>query len=220
MKWETHEFDCPVQRLRGPAKLHYAGRRQKEAGMKSTTSSKTTSPDARSANCFCPLATLREPPVHPPPGPSRSGKRILLVNDHPTMRDLLSDALRDEGYFVILADNQQQAGDLASKSSFNLVLVDLNGPFQNVWETFDQLTREYPLTPIIIATGGPNQLFTALNTGVGVLLRNSIDIPMLLRAIKQLLSRSAEQQLLRLAGRTVELFYKPATAHNGMFTQL
>jgi len=54
-------------------------------------------------------------------------------------------------------------------------------PVKNGWDTFEQLTREHPLIPVIIATARPNQLFTAINAGVGALLEKPMDIPMLLR---------------------------------------
>src|SRR2546421_736042 len=98
--------------------------------VKSKTSSRTASPRSRSTN--------------------RPGKRILLVDDDPTVRDSLNDVLLSEGYLVIPAENGQQALDLASKSSVDLVLLDLNMPVKNGWDTFEQITREHPLIPIII----------------------------------------------------------------------
>ena len=67
------------------------------------------------------------------------------------------------------------------------------------------------LIPIIIATARPNQLFTAVNAGVGALLEKPMDIPMLLRTIRKLLAESTEQRLGRLAGKETEFHYKPAT---------
>ena len=160
--------------------------------MKSNPSPRTTSTRARSTN-----------------GP---GKRILLVDDDPTVRDSLNDVLLSEGYWVIPAENGQQALDLANKSSVDLVLLDLNMPVKNGWDTFEQLSREHPLIPVIIATARPNQLFTALGAGVGALLEKPMDITTLLRTMKELLVETADQRLARLAGRRTEFHYQPATA--------
>jgi len=92
------------------------------------------------------------------------------------------------------------------------VLLDLNMPVKNGWDTFEQLTREHPLIPIIIATARPNQLFTALSAGVGALLEKPMDIPTLLQAMAKLLVETAEQRLARLVGKKTEFHYKPATA--------
>src|SRR5256884_8340920 len=135
--------------------------------MKTNTSSKTTSTRARSSN--------------------RPGKRILLVDDDPTVRDSLNDVLLSRGYSVIPAENGQQALDLANESSVDLVLLDLNMPVKNGWDTYEQLTREHPLIPVIIATARPNQLFTAIHPGAGALLEEPMDIPTVLRTIEKLL---------------------------------
>jgi len=153
----------------------------------------------------------RERSAQRSPGSSRSRKYILLVDDDPAVRDSLTDVLAAEGFFVIPAENGQQAIDLANKSPVDLVLLDLNMPVKNGWDTFERLTAEHPLIPIIIATARPNQLFTALNAGVGALMEKPMDIPTLLRTMEELLVETCEQRLARLAGRITEFHYKPAT---------
>jgi DNA-binding response OmpR family regulator len=144
---------------------------------------------------------------------SRPGKRILLVDDDPTVRDSLSDVLLAEGYAVIPAENGQQALDLANQSAVDLVLLDLNMPVKNGWDTFERLTAEHPLVPIIIITARANQLFTAVSAGAGALLEKPMDIPTLLRAMEELLAETAEQRLARLVGKKTEFHYVPATAY-------
>ena len=155
--------------------------------------------------CANPLPSLH------PEAPA-SGKRILLVDDDPTVRDSLNDVLVAEGYIVIPAENGQQALDLANQLPVDLVLLDLNMPVKNGWDTFERLTAEHPLIPIIIVTARPNQLFTALSAGAGALLEKPMDIPTLLRTMEKLLAETAEQRLARLAGKKTEFHYKPATA--------
>ena len=78
-------------------------------------------------------------------------------------------------------------------------------------DTYEQLTREHPLIPVMIATARPNQLFTAINAGVGALLEKPMDIPMLLRTMEKLLVETTEVRLARLAGLETEFHYKSAT---------
>ena len=132
------------------------------------------------------------------------------MDDDPTVRDSLNDVLVSEGYVVIPAENGQQALDLANRSPVDLVLLDLNMPVKNGWDTFERLTREYPLIPVIIVTARPNQLFTALGAGAGALLEKPMDIPALLRTMEKLLAETAEQRLARLAGQKSEFHYKPS----------
>ena len=180
--------------------------------MKSTTSSKTTATHARSTNRPGQPTPHREPAAQPSPGSSPPGKRILLVDDDPTVRDSLNDVLVAEGYFVIPAENGQQALDFVSKSLVDLVLLDLNMPVKNGWDTFERLTAEHSLIPIIIVTARPNQLFTAVSAGAGALLEKPMDIPTLLRTMEKLLAETAEQRLARLAGKKTAFHYRPATA--------
>jgi DNA-binding response OmpR family regulator len=90
------------------------------------------------------------------------------------------------------------------------VLLDLNMPVKNGWDTFERLTAEHPLIPIIIITARPNQLFTSMGAGAGALMEKPMDIPTLLETMEQLLEESPEQRLARLAGKNTAFLYKPA----------
>jgi CheY-like chemotaxis protein len=170
------------------------------------TATKTTSTHARSTN---PSGQLTP---QPSPGISRSGQRILLVDDDSIARDSLHDVLVGEGYCVLPAENGQQALDLINQVPVDLVLLDLNMPVKNGWDTFERLTARYPLIPIIIATARPNQLFTALSAGAGALLEKPMDIRTLLQTMEKLLAETAEQCLARLVGKNAPFHYQPATA--------
>lgn len=180
--------------------------------MKSSTVSKTATVHVRQAQHSGQTASPRKPAIHHSTGRSRTGKCILLVDDDPTVRDSLKDVLVGEGYCVIPAENGQEALDLAARLPVDLAVLDLNMPVKNGWDTFQQLTFEHPLIPIIIATARPDQLFTALGAGAGALLEKPMDIPMLLRTMAKLLAESADQKLARLAGKETEFHYKAATA--------
>ena len=64
------------------------------------------------------------------------------------MSDTLSNVLVAEGYFVIPAENGQQALDLANQLPMDLVLLDPNMPVKNGWDTFERRAAEHPLLPI------------------------------------------------------------------------
>ena len=95
------------------------------------------------------------------------GKRILIVDDDPAVQGALNDVLVAEGYRVVRAGNGQQAVEMANQTAVDLVLLDLNMPVKGGWETFEQLTREHPIVPIIIITARSNQVFTAASAGAG-----------------------------------------------------
>ncbi|MBI3852875.1 MAG: response regulator [Verrucomicrobia bacterium] len=143
-------------------------------------------------------ATTTKPPAR---------RRILLVDDDADVRGSLQDVLVEEGYVVIPANDGQQALELSASSSIDLVLLDLNMPRKNGWYTFERLSAEHPLVPVVLITARPNQLFTAVGAGVGALLEKPLDIPILLQTIARLLAESDETHLARLAGRDVPFRY-------------
>ena len=139
--------------------------------------------------------------------PRAARKQILLVDDDAGVRGSLQEMLVEEGYEVIPANDGQQALELIASSSTDLVLLDLNMPRKNGWDTFERLNADHPLVPVILITARPNQLFTAVGAGVGALLEKPLDIPVLLQSIARLLAESVETRLARLAGREVPFCY-------------
>ena len=139
-----------------------------------------------------------------------SKRRILLVDDDASVREMLMRVLVGEGYLVLPAASGLEGLKIAAGTQIDLVLLDLNMPGQNGWDTFERLTAENPLSPVIIITARSNQLFTALASGVGALLEKPLDFPNLLQAIANLLAESEEQRLARMAGKPGEFHYLPS----------
>ena len=147
------------------------------------------------------------------PVPSRRGpKRILLVDDDPGVRSSLGAVLQHEGYGVLPAANGLEALQLAAVGSVDLTVLDLNMPIKNGWDTFERLSWEHPLMPIIVITARSNQLFTALGAGVGALLEKPLEIPLFLHTVARLLAEPGETRLARLSGHTTEFTYAPRRA--------
>ena len=71
-------------------------------------------------------------------------KKVLLVDDDPGVRRMLLRVLEEEDYDVVPAVNGLEALDLATNTAPDLVLLDLNLPVQNGWETFERLNTENP----------------------------------------------------------------------------
>jgi DNA-binding response OmpR family regulator len=53
---------------------------------------------------------------------------ILVVEDHPPLRELIATVLNDAGYHVLEAANGEEAIGLAQGASIDLVLTDVNLP--------------------------------------------------------------------------------------------
>jgi len=136
--------------------------------------------------------------------------KLLLVDDDPSIQKMLTRLLAAEGYHVLPATNGQEALELVAATDVDLVLLDLNLPVKNGWDTYERLTTENPLLPIVIITARPNQLFPALAAGVGALMEKPLDFPKLIETIRQLLEEPREQRLARLAGKPAGFHYLPA----------
>ena len=119
---------------------------------------------------------------------SANKKTILLVDDDPSVREMVGRVLIGEGYLVLSAANGPEALRIAATSDIDLVLLDLNMPGQSGWDTFERLTSGNPLLAVMIITARSQQLFTAVNAGVGALLEKPLNFPKLLKTMRDLLA--------------------------------
>ena len=84
---------------------------------------------------------------------SLKGKRILVVEDQDTNWFLIRDILENYEAETIWAEVGQQAIDLInSGQSFDLILMDINLPFMDGYETIRQIKKINPEIPIIAQT--------------------------------------------------------------------
>lgn len=137
-------------------------------------------------------------------------KTVLLVDDEPSVRELVGRVLKSEKYAVVTAENGVEALRLAAQVQIDIVLLDLNLPVKNGWDTFERLTYDHPLVPVIIITARPNQFFSAVGAGAGALLEKPLDFPTLLKTMETLLAEPLETRLARLAGKSAAFHYQPA----------
>lgn len=122
-----------------------------------------------------------------PPGK----KRILLADDSPQIRESLSKVLRNAGYHVTPVAQGGQALDRALEDEFDLLLMDLNMPGMDGWETLDHLARLKPALPVIIITAQPNQRDWAEAEGARALMEKPLEFPRLLQTIRDFTTQPA-----------------------------
>jgi two-component system, NtrC family, response regulator AtoC len=77
---------------------------------------------------------------------------VLVVDDEPAMRLLLSSVLKDEGHDVTAAASGEEALQLLAKRHYRLVVTDLKMPGISGLELLAQVTRDDPDTAVIILT--------------------------------------------------------------------
>jgi len=136
-------------------------------------------------------------------------RRILLVDDDHAVLQSLARVLFSENYSPLLAKNGENAIEILASTRVDLIMLDLNMPVRDGWKTFQDLSWDYPLLPIIIMTARSNQIFPALAAGVGALMEKPFDFPKLLQTIDALLAEPVEARLARNAGKPSQFHYTP-----------
>jgi two-component system, NtrC family, response regulator AtoC len=77
---------------------------------------------------------------------------ILLVDDEPKLRDVLSVGLNDLGYRTLTAPSGSQALDLLQREEVDLVLTDLRMPGIGGRELLKEIKRIRPALPVVLMT--------------------------------------------------------------------
>lgn len=100
--------------------------------------------------------TLPQPSPDPPVAPTEAGpRRILVVDDEPSVRQLLKDLLEGAGYPVDAVGGGEEAvaSVRMSPGSYALVILDVMMQPVDGTETFCRLRSAWPDLPIIFCTG-------------------------------------------------------------------
>lgn len=130
--------------------------------------------------------TERQPTAGPNSPPLRR-QRLLLADDSPEIRESLGKLLRGAGYDVTFAAHGGHVLDRALNEDFDLLLLDLNMPQIDGWDTLDHIASMKPSLPVIIITAQPNQREWVMSAGAHALMEKPLDLPLLLQTIEDFL---------------------------------
>ncbi len=125
-------------------------------------------------------------------------KRILIADDEASVRSSLASVLEMEGYETLEARNGRDVIAKLRREPCDLLLLDLSMPGLDGWRALDGISRLLPLLPVIVITARPNQYPRAVGAAVDALMEKPLDIPILLRAIADLLEASEADRIARL----------------------
>lgn len=78
--------------------------------------------------------------------------RILIAEDEPRIVSFLEKGLKSKGFTTTVAQDAEEAIDLALSNNFDLLLLDLGLPKQDGLEVLEQLRGQGASLPIIILT--------------------------------------------------------------------
>ena len=119
-------------------------------------------------------------------------QNILIVDDEPPMRKLLSNNLKASGYAVRVAADGSEALKLIDEHPFDLLLLDINMPGPNGLQVIEAVRRTEEL-PVMVLSGRGRELdkVEALNRGADDYLSKPFGIAELMARVKALLRRVA-----------------------------
>lgn len=144
-------------------------------------------------------------------------KRILAVDDSPTYLQALSDALRDEGYDVILARSGEEALELIAVQRVDCILLDVVMPGLGGHATCRRIkgapgVRDIPLIMLTSADGREATL-DGLGAGADDYISKGADFEVLRARLRaQLRRRQADEESRRFRQRLVRAEIEAAEA--------
>ena len=134
--------------------------------------------------------------------------KILLADDSPSIRSLVSEILTDAGFVVITAEDGQDALEKIYKQSPDLLILDYEMPYKNGFEVVEDVRSHpgYLHTPIIIFTAVTDKDTKLQGLGLDIddYLIKPTDADEVVARVKLLLKRNKQKMdsnpLTRLPG--------------------
>jgi CheY-like chemotaxis protein len=124
------------------------------------------------------------------PVPSPLLPEVLIVEDEPVLRGLLTELLASEGYQVIAADDGLDAVSVLYGGRPSLVLLDLVLPRMNGLEVLAQIRAESSLAdiPIVAMSAAADLLERAIATGADGVLQKPATAEQVVAAVRAAVS--------------------------------
>jgi DNA-binding response OmpR family regulator len=112
--------------------------------------------------------------------------RVLVIEDHPDLRDFLRLALEAQNYEVLTAANGREALAYLNGHRVDAILTDLFMPEMDGIETLAEVRKRFPGVRVIAMSGRPGFDYLPVTRELGVkhTLRKPFDIQELLAALE------------------------------------
>ncbi len=120
--------------------------------------------------------------------------RILVVDDEPQVRDVVTRTLVACGYEVIAAgDGKEALARFGDGSAVDLVILDLMMPVMGGRECLSRLREVCPTVRVVVTTGytSDGSARDLLGQGAAALLEKPLDLQAVAETVKRVLSRRA-----------------------------
>jgi two-component system response regulator HydG len=122
---------------------------------------------------------------------------VLVVDDDPDLCANLWDLLRERGYRVCLAHDENQAAQRLAESGFRVVLIDMKLPQGDGTTVFALVRQANPKARTIIITGNRTEIEQLIqkvvNEGADAVCYKPFDVPNLLTVLQKLTGKPGER---------------------------
>lgn len=123
---------------------------------------------------------------------SDKSKKIVIVEDEPSLVFTLQDTLENEGYKVFIAKNGQEGVDIVKQEDPDLMVLDLMLPGMSGFEVCEKVRAMNYTFPILILTAKDQEIdkVTGLNIGADDYMTKPFGVKELLARIQARLRRT------------------------------
>jgi len=127
----------------------------------------------------------------PEPRLQTTKPKLLIVDDEDPTRAIYAEALRSAGYEVVQAGNGKEGLAVAERERPALVLLDVDMPVMNGWQTLERLQQRGDEASVIILTGATDveDRVKGLGAGADDYLGKPCDMRELLARVQAVLRR-------------------------------
>ena len=120
---------------------------------------------------------------------------ILVVDDHPDNRFILSQMLRLNGYTAFTANNGRDALEQVQTIPFDLILMDLSMPEMDGWTATEQIKADpaHAHIPVLAVTGHytKDDLERAEKAGCSDFVEKPVDYTRMIEKVRKYLKLKA-----------------------------
>ena len=112
-------------------------------------------------------------------------KRLLLLDDDPSMQRLMATLLRREGHRVDVVSEAAQALEKISRYEYDALLLDIMTPTEGGVTVIRHLRKTRPelMARVVLVTGSPESLLKSVSGDVAGIVRKPFEARELVEAI-------------------------------------
>lgn len=127
----------------------------------------------------------RHPPARGEPyGGGMQSASVLVVEDDPSIRALVTEVLRDEGYDVQTANDGARAVDLILNDGLDLILLDLGLPVLDGMEVLRTMEAEDAGIPVVVVSARMDLKDALQAPNVVAAVEKPFDLDALVRTVR------------------------------------